>query len=119
MPQSPAKAGALPGEGLGKKVYGPEFRRGFLEAADVTPKAFLAKAEELFRRFPLRCLHVGGRSFGDPALRLLAASPYLARLSRLELHSGQVTAAGVAALTPARIANTKRLIVSSADGPRR
>jgi uncharacterized protein (TIGR02996 family) len=86
------------GEGLGKKVYGPEFRRGFLEVAEFTPKVFHARAEELFRRFPLRCLRVGGGSFGDPALRLLAASPYLARLSRLELHSGQMTAAGVAAL---------------------
>jgi uncharacterized protein (TIGR02996 family) len=86
------------GEGLGKRVYGTEFRRGFLEVAQCLPKVFLANAPELFKRFPLRCLRVGGGNFGDPALRQLAASPYLPRLRRLEIHSGQPTAAGIAAL---------------------
>src|SRR5690348_667092 len=51
------------GEGIGRKVYGHEFRRGFLEVAELTPKVFLANAEELFRRFPLRCLRVGSGNF--------------------------------------------------------
>ena len=85
-------------EGLVKKVRGPEFRRGFLERAELPPNLFLATAEALFRRFPLRRLRLGSSSFGDPAVRALAASPHLARLAELKVPYSRVTAAGLEAL---------------------
>jgi carbon storage regulator CsrA len=57
------------------------FERGFVEAAELTARQFLAHAEELFAAAPLRRLRVrpGNR------VAALAASPYLARLARLDL----------------------------------
>jgi uncharacterized protein (TIGR02996 family) len=85
------------GEGMVRKVYGGEFRRGFLERIELPPNVFLANADELFRRFPLRRLRLGS-SFGDPAVRALAISPHLARLTELEIPYSRMTAAGLEAL---------------------
>ncbi len=85
------------GEGMVRKVYGSEFRRGFLEKIELPPNVFLASADELFRRFPLRRLRLGS-SFGDPAIRALAASPHLARLTELEIPYSRMTPAGLGAL---------------------
>ncbi|HZY86359.1 MAG TPA: TIGR02996 domain-containing protein [Gemmataceae bacterium] len=85
------------GEGVVKNLYGAEFRRGFVEIADLPPKVFLANADDLFRRFPLRRLKLGS-SFGDPAVRALAASPHLARFTELEIPYSRMTAAGLEAL---------------------
>jgi uncharacterized protein (TIGR02996 family) len=85
------------GEGALRKVYGSAFRRGFLERIELSPKLFLANADELFRRFPLRRVRLGA-SFGDPAVRALAASPHLARLTELEIPYSRMTAAGLEAL---------------------
>ena len=85
------------GEGMVRKVYGSEFRRGFVERVELPPNVFLANADELFRRFPLRRLRLGS-SFGDPAVRALAASPHLARLTELEVPYSRMTAAGLEAL---------------------
>jgi uncharacterized protein (TIGR02996 family) len=84
-------------DGLVKKLRGLEFRRGFLERADLPPNVFLANAEALFRHFPLRRLTLGA-SFGDPAVRALAASPHLARLAELKVPYSRMTAAGLEAL---------------------
>ena len=85
-------------DGLVKDARGREFRRGFLERVGVPPKVFLANAEDLFRRFPLRQLTLGSSSFGDPAVRALAASPHLARLAELKVPYSRMTLAGLEAL---------------------
>jgi uncharacterized protein (TIGR02996 family) len=85
------------GGGLIRKTRGVEFRRGFVEGAELPLNLFLTTAEALFRHFPLRRLKLGA-SFGDPALRALAASPHLARLTELEIPYSRMTAAGLEAL---------------------
>src|SRR5262249_1257230 len=74
------------------------YRRGFIEAIAIQPGAFLDHAEVVFRqvgpvhyvRFPLR--ETPGRPTRSPGetrelIRRLAGSPYLARLTTLDLHN--------------------------------
>jgi uncharacterized protein (TIGR02996 family) len=83
--------------GVGPLVRNGKFRRGFLDAADVRPLALVASGEELFRRTPLRHVRLSG-TFGDPALRALAASPHLAKVRSLELHYFRLDAQRLAVL---------------------
>jgi uncharacterized protein (TIGR02996 family) len=107
------------GGGVFRKDDRHQFRRGFPEVVVLTAKAFLADAEELFRRFPLRRLNLA-RGIGDPALRSLAASPHLARLSELAIPSWcRMTTRGLAALAASpHVRGLKVLHIDSNDvGP--
>jgi uncharacterized protein (TIGR02996 family) len=56
--------------------------RGFIEGVEVDAAAFLAHADELFRRAPIRHLNLtGARAVADQ----LAASPHLSRMVSLDL----------------------------------
>jgi uncharacterized protein (TIGR02996 family) len=81
-------------EGLVRKW---EFRRGFLDSAHVRPNDLAAFGEELFRRTPLRHVRLSG-TFGDPALRALAASPHLAKVRSLEFYYFRLGAPRLAVL---------------------
>ena len=83
--------------GVERLVHKWQFRRGFLDSADVRPKDLVASGEELFRRVPLRHVRLSG-NFGEPAVRALAASPHLAKVRSLELGFDRLTSAGAAAL---------------------
>jgi uncharacterized protein (TIGR02996 family) len=74
-----------------------QFRRGFLDSAGVRPKDLVASGEELFRRVPLRHVRLYG-TFGEPAIRALAASPHLARVRSLEFDYYRLDARRLAVL---------------------
>ncbi|HXG10589.1 MAG TPA: TIGR02996 domain-containing protein [Gemmataceae bacterium] len=69
-------------------VDGWQFRRGFVEQVVLTPQAFLAHADVLFRLAPLRHVHLYRRNYITPGeVRPLARSPFLSRLATLRLNS--------------------------------
>jgi carbon storage regulator CsrA len=78
------------------------FRRGFVEAIELTVAEFLAHAGEIFAAAPVRRFRArrGWDGYPGPTLALLAASPYLARLAELDL-SDQDLGDGEAALLAA------------------
>jgi uncharacterized protein (TIGR02996 family) len=78
----------------------PEFRRGFVEAITTAVNPFVSHAEELFEAAPVRAAHFlplrpPGR-YRPAALRArvaaLAGSPFLARLTRLDLPNNDLDA---------------------------
>jgi uncharacterized protein (TIGR02996 family) len=70
-------AWAAPVRGL---VDAYEFRRGFVECVTLSAQAFLAHAQELVQRTPLRHVHF---TYTPGAIRTLAGVPQLARLTGL------------------------------------
>lgn len=73
-----------------KKALGPElvnvkFRRGFIEEATLSVEAFVDKAEVIFAREPLKSLQI--YNVGAEGAALLAASPWLRKLSGLRFSS--------------------------------
>jgi uncharacterized protein (TIGR02996 family) len=84
------------------------FRRGFVESLTMNAGEFLANAERLFRLTPLRQVSLISTASD---LATLAASPVLARLSRL--HLGPVGDTDVATLcTSSHLANLQSLTLS-------
>jgi hypothetical protein len=84
---------------LKKLPTGWTFHRGLVEKVTLTAKVFVDRAEELFRRAPLRMVEVW--SVDAPLLRRLLALPHLARLQGLVLPGGMRHAgAQVLAQTP-------------------
>jgi uncharacterized protein (TIGR02996 family) len=75
-----------------------DFTRGFVETVFVgSVDAFLGNAPALFAAAPIRCLRIG--SIDPPGACALALSPYLARLTELNLCNGSgLCGQGVAAL---------------------
>src|SRR5262249_14114521 len=80
---------------LGPGVRSYEFRRGFAEAARMTAGNFLRHAGPLVRPAPLHRVRLTGVR---PHLDRLVGSPYLARLTALDLTSTQLGDAGAEAL---------------------
>jgi uncharacterized protein (TIGR02996 family) len=80
---------------LRRLVRDGSFRRGFMEEVTMEAAVFLRRAEDLYRLAPVRYLRVldGGRLIPQ-----LAASPFLARLSSLQLNANYVGDAGALAL---------------------
>jgi uncharacterized protein (TIGR02996 family) len=66
---------------------GLEYRRGFVEGVGMPASAFLASAPVLFRMAPLRQLKLYGAA---AVVEELAASPYLARVTTLDLENNDL-----------------------------
>jgi uncharacterized protein (TIGR02996 family) len=71
------------------------FRRGFVESARIGVNRFLAHADTLFRREPVRRLSIKG---GCKVMPAVASSPHLARLVELNLSNNRIDDAGARAL---------------------
>jgi uncharacterized protein (TIGR02996 family) len=80
-------------------VLSCEFRRGFIEGVTATGDQFLDGAKELFRLAPVRQAHLLGVV---PYLAALCESPYLARLTGLDLRDSGIgnRGAGLLARSP-------------------
>jgi uncharacterized protein (TIGR02996 family) len=92
-----------------------EFRRGFVEKIRIIPVAFVARAEGIFRRAPVRHVHFYRRNHVSLAeVETLAGSPWLARLAALKLNSDRgLRTDGVRALTASsHLAGLRRLDLS-------
>jgi uncharacterized protein (TIGR02996 family) len=68
------------------------YERGFVVRLDCALGAFLKRAAGLFRRAPVRVVHV--RNAVNRQVRELAASPHLARLAELEVEDSRMTPEG-------------------------
>jgi uncharacterized protein (TIGR02996 family) len=99
-----------------------QFLRGFVEVVTLDAAAFLARADELYRRAPvlhldltgaapvaaplfgsphlarIKSLNLTANALGDAGAALLAGSPHLANLEWLDLSRNQIGAAGLEAL---------------------
>ncbi len=81
---------------------GTAFRRGFVERIHTEARTFVAEADELFRRFPVR--HVQLFWGADPPherarlMQTVAGIPHLARLRSLDLDDGYIGSDGIRAL---------------------
>jgi uncharacterized protein (TIGR02996 family) len=127
---------ARPLDGLAEHCL---FERGFVGEAEVTGEQLLRKGAELLRRAPLRRLtvradsgqagelaaspllarvtrlEVRGRGLGDEGAAALAASPFLGGLRALVLHHCGVGPAGGRALAGAAFAGLERLNLGAND----
>src|SRR5262249_32892696 len=81
-----------PLQGLAQQA---QFRRGLIEAVQMTAEALLRYGKALFRLAPVREVRL--RATGDYLLRI-ANWPYLARLTRLDLDDNHIEPWGAQAL---------------------
>jgi uncharacterized protein (TIGR02996 family) len=74
-------------------VLNAAFRRGFVEALDLDPFAFLQRADALVRMTPLRALGLDVRESADAngTLRAVTACPHLAGLRKLSLRAHRLS----------------------------
>src|SRR5262245_3280499 len=89
-----------------------EFRRGFVEHADLHATTFLTGADDLFRRTPLRSVRMAlTRPDFLGALRMLASLPVLARLRELSFYGTEMGDEGARILAGSAYLHPTRLIL--------
>jgi uncharacterized protein (TIGR02996 family) len=84
--------------------------RGFVREVSADTAALVARADELWQRFPIQAIHLTGAAGRCGAL---AACPDLARLRELDLHGNGLGSAEVCAIVSSpNLANLERLDLS-------